>query len=274
MQVKKIILFYKQSLEDSPYLKLICEILKSEKIDYILQKNTNTIQKFDLENIDLVISVGGDGNLISACRMLAKTNIPVLGVHCGNLGFLTEVELCNLKDFLLDIKNNNYKIERPFLLSIFIYLNNGQVIQRYAFNDAVLNREEHLLLADIKASFKDKIFNSYHADGLIISTPAGSTAYNLSAGGGIIYPQSRVFSLTPICSHSLTQRPIILPKSFFIELSSKNCSLSIDGQELFKANEFYKISCGLSKTRANILRAKNRSYFQVLKDKLNWGEND
>lgn len=272
-EIKKIIIFCKLGLEDSSELKHIKNFLEYKKIGYSLYINNRKDNiDFDLENVSLLISLGGDGNIISACRYLANTNIPVLGVHAGNLGFLTEFQIKEFELGISDFINGSYKLERPFLLSVQIKLKNGKVLQKYAFNDAVFNRANHLLLADIKTSFKGEIFNNYNADGLIISTPAGSTAYNLSAGGSIVYPLSRVFMLTPICSHSLTQRPIVLPKSFFIDVISSNCTLSIDGQEVFNKDEFISARIGLSNVRANIIRKKNSSYFKVLNEKLHWGE--
>lgn len=272
-EFKKIIIFCKLGFEDSDELRIITEYLSKINIKYAIYINNRRDDlKLDLNEVDLLISLGGDGNIISACRYLANTNIPVLGVHAGNLGFLTELKITEFKSGISEIINGSYKLERPFLLSVQIKLNNGEILQRYAFNDAVFNRDNHLLLADIKASFKGKVFNNYNADGLIISTPIGSTAYNMSAGGSIVYPLSRVFMLTPICSHSLTQRPIVLPKSFFIDIHSKNCSLSIDGQEVFSASEFKSVKIGLSNVRANIIRKKSSSYFNVLNEKLNWGD--
>lgn len=272
-EIKKIIIFCKLGLEDSSELKSIKNYLDNKNISHITYVNDRKNEiEFDLENVGLLISLGGDGNIISACRYLANSNIPVFGVNAGNLGFLTEFQIKEFESGISDFLNGSYKLERPFLLSVQIKLNNGKILQKYAFNDAVFNRANHLLLADIKTSFKGDIFNNYNADGLIISTPSGSTAYNLSAGGSIIYPLSRVFMLTPICSHSLTQRPIVLPKSFFIDVMSSNCTLSIDGQEVFNKDEFKSVRIGLSNVRANIIRRKNSSYFRVLNEKLNWGE--
>ncbi|WP_267523131.1 NAD(+)/NADH kinase [Campylobacter sp. MG1] len=274
IEIKKIIIFCKLGLEESKELRIIEKTLEKHNIEYKTYVNTRENIVFDTKNVDLLISLGGDGNLISACRYLAKTDIPVLGVHAGNLGFLTEIRANEFKKEFDEYSLTNYKIEKPFLLSIQIKLKDGQILQKYAFNDAVFNRINHLMLADIKTSYKGKIFNTYNADGLIVSTPAGSTAYNMSAGGSIVYPLSRVFMLTPICSHSLTQRPIVLPKSFFIDVFAKNCSLSIDGQEVFMPDEFKSVKIGLSNVRANIVRKKDSSYFSVLNEKLNWGELD
>lgn len=274
IEIKKSIIFCKLGLENSKELKTIEKTLDKHNIKYTTYVNTRENIDFDINGVDLLISLGGDGNLISACRYLAKSDIPVLGVHAGTLGFLTEIRANEFKKEFDEYNLSNYRIERPFLLSVSIKLNDGQILQKYAFNDAVFNRVNHLKLADIKTSYKGKIFNNYNADGLIISTPAGSTAYNMSAGGSIVYPLSRVFMLTPICSHSLTQRPIVLPKSFFIDVFSNNCSLSIDGQEVYMPNEFKSVRIGLSNVRANIVRKKDSSYFSVLNEKLNWGELD
>ncbi len=135
----------------------------------------------------------------------------------------------------------------------------------------VISKNNQASMAHIEVFRKEKKFNEYFGDGLIVATPAGSTAYNLSANGPIVYTLAQAFILTPVCSHSLTQRPIVLPKGFEIEIMAKDCMLCIDGQENYKMNDFKSIKVGLSDKNVALIHPKNRDYFQILKEKLHWG---
>ena len=126
-------------------------------------------------------------------------------------------------------------------------------------------------MTHIKVLRNQSVFNEYSGDGLIIASAAGSTAYNLSAGGPIVYTLAEVFVLTPICSHSLTQRSVVLPRGFELEIYTKDCLINIDGQESFKSNDFKSIKIKLSDKSVALIHPQNRDYFQILKEKLNWG---
>ncbi len=164
-----------------------------------------------------------------------------------------------------------FRIEKPYLLSIFLEDRQGKILEKLAFNDVVISKKNQASMAHIEVFRKEKKFNEYFGDGLIVATPAGSTAYNLSANGPIVYTLAQAFILTPVCSHSLTQRPIVLPKGFEIEIMAKDCMLCIDGQENYKMNDFKSIKVGLSDKNVALIHPKNRDYFQILKEKLHWG---
>ena len=187
------------------------------------------------------------------------------------MGFLTDITLSEFEQHFSDFLKGNYDIQKPNLLQIK-FIKNSQITTKQAFNDIVLMRKKIKSIAKIEAFLDKKHFNSYIGDGVIISSAMGSTAYNMSAGGAIIYPLCDVFSLTPICSHSLTQRPLILPSKFKVEFISRDdVSVIIDGQESEDLKNFDSIEVGISNLKANIIRHKNRDYFEVLKQKLRWG---
>lgn len=242
-----------------------------------------TINKFEnLRKIDeektLILSIGGDGTLISTCREIAKNgfkNLNVLGVYDGTLGFLTDVKINNLNEFFADFLKGKYEIKKPLMLEISLK-NSKNEIKLIAFNDLVLSRSAVLSMSKVDAYLDDEYFNTYYGDGVIVSSPVGSTAYNMSANGPIIYPMSKVFCITPICAHSLTQRPLVLPAEYklkFKNAGNSKVSIIIDGQNAFDMSKFDEVVVRLGDTHANLIRHLNANYFEVLKNKLHWGHN-
>ncbi len=216
---------------------------------------------------DFLVALGGDGTLISLARRAYKYDKPVLGINAGNLGFLTDINPENIEEFLDDFLKENYRIDKRMVIEIE-YGNKFL----YAFNDVVISKDIISSMIHIKVDTNESFLNTYHGDGLIISTPTGSTAYNLSAGGPVVYPLTESFILTPICPHSLTQRPLILPSNFELELEvkEKTAKLIIDGQEIYNIKD--KIKIKKAKKPAKLIHRIERNYFEVLREKLNWGE--
>lgn len=242
-----------------------------------------TINKFEnLHKIDeektLILSIGGDGTLISTCREVAKNgfkNLNVLGVYDGTLGFLTDIKIDKLNEFFSDFLKGKYEIKKPFMLEISLK-NSKNEIKLIAFNDLVLSRSAVLSMSKVDAYLDDEYFNTYYGDGVIVSSPVGSTAYSMSANGPIIYPMSKVFCITPICAHSLTQRPLVLPAEYklkFKNAGNSKVSIIIDGQNAFDMSKFDEVVVRLGDTHANLIRHLNANYFEVLKNKLHWGHN-
>lgn len=224
-----------------------------------------------LKKSDLIIALGGDGTVISLCRKASEYQKVILGIHAGRLGFLTDFTIKEARHFFDEFFTGKFRIEEPFLLDIILENVHGQTCIKTAFNDIVFSRTAKSSMAHIEVLRKGKIFNEYYGDGLIVATPAGSTAYNLSANGPIIYTLAEVFLLTPVCSHSLTQRPIVLPKGFELEVRAKECSFFIDGQEQLETKDYKSITIRLSDKKVSFLHPKDRDYFQILKEKLRWG---
>jgi len=276
--IKKIGLFTRPNLSlDNEILKLQ-SILSSYKIELVLAKESSknlTLPQYKLDDLfefcDFVISLGGDGTLISLCRKACEYDKAVLAIHAGHLGFLTDFKVDEAENFFKAFFQGEFRIEKPYLLSVFLENRQGEILEKLAFNDVVIAKDSKASMAHIEVFRKAKKFNEYLGDGLIVATPAGSTAYNLSANGPIVYTLAEAFILTPVCSHSLTQRPIVLPKGFEIEIRAKDCMLCIDGQENYEMKDFKSIKVGLSDKNVALIRPKDRDYFQILKEKLHWG---
>lgn len=262
----------------------ISEILREFKIESLFETKSAKalgLKPYSLCEIskftNFIISVGGDGTLIGACREVVSkcsANPYILGVYDGNLGFLTDIKISEFRGFMSEFLKGEYKVEHPLMLEARFYKNSQLVSTKVAFNDVVFTRTAVLSMSSVDAYLNGEKFNSYYGDGVIISSPIGSTAYNMSAGGPIIYPLSSDICITPICSHSLTQRPLVI--SGFANLSFKNSSGSkvgvvIDGQKVYDMDKFDEIFVGLGKSSANLIRHIGRDYFAVLRDKLNWG---
>lgn len=267
---------------DSPQIRedffKIKELFSKSGISLLLESSSAKMigeNGFELEelaqNCDFLISLGGDGTLISLVRRGFKYNLPILGIHLGTLGFLTDITVDELSGFMDELKNNTYSIDQRMMISSTI-----KEIPVVAFNDIVITRKDLTGMVSIDAKINGKVFNSYYGDGLIISTPTGSTGYNLSCGGPVVYPLTDAFIVTPISAHSLTQRPLVLPVNFEIELcvkESKGAVAIIDGHDIYdlEYNESFKIK--IAQNKAKLIHSLRRSYFDILSQKLKWGEN-
>jgi len=231
--------------------------------------------EFDIlcQNVDFLVTLGGDGTLISTVRRSFKYDIPVLGIYAGNLGFLADVNLDELDEFVADMLKGRYRLDERAILEAK-FQENEHEITLYAFNDIVLTRPSVSNMIHIETLVDSKAFNTYYGDGVIVSTPTGSTAYNLSAGGPVLFPLTDVFALTPICPHSLTQRPVVLPGEFSIEMKSPKdrALIIIDGQDKHELESGQSIHIQLSKKHVKLIHREEFNYFEVLKEKLNWGE--
>ena len=231
--------------------------------------------EFDLlcKQCDVLVTLGGDGTLISTVRRSFDFDIPVLGVYAGNLGFLADVGMDELDEFVGNLANGKCRVdERAVLEATFV--RNSEEIKMYAFNDIVLTRPYISNMIHIETLVDKKAFNTYYGDGVIVSTPTGSTAYNLSAGGPVLFPLTEVFALTPICPHSLTQRPVVLPGKYSIEMKTpKNRALMIvDGQDMHELEQGESVHIRLAQKKAKLIHREEFNYFDVLKEKLGWGE--
>ncbi len=245
-------------------------------------KTLNISDGLDRETLfqksDILISLGGDGTLLSLARRSYKYNKPILGINAGNLGFLTDVSLDEIETFIDKVFKNEYRIDHRIILEIELTSKTGNK-KIISFNDVVLSRPSIEGMVNINAfvttkhsGICQKHLNTYRGDGLIISTPTGSTAYNLSAGGPIVFPLTEAIILTPICPHSLTERPVVLPADFEIEFKSEDAvTIVIDGQDIYHLNLFDSIKIKIAKKAVRMIHRLERNYFDVLKQKLNWG---
>ena len=225
------------------------------------------------QNSDALVTIGGDGTLISTVRRSFDFDVPILGVYAGNLGFLADVNLSELDEFVSKMVDGKCRIDNRAILKATIKKDNED-ISMYAFNDVVLTRSSISKMIHIETLVDSKAFNTYYGDGVIISTPTGSTAYNLSAGGPVLFPLTNVFALTPICPHSLTQRPVVLPGEYSIEMrtSDEKALIIVDGQDKHELSLGESLHMRLSKKHVQLIHREEFNYFDVLKEKLSWGE--
>jgi NAD+ kinase len=225
--------------------------------------------------LDLVVVLGGDGTLLSAARVTAAVDVPLLGVNLGSLGFLTEVPLQSLYPMLEAIGQGRAAIEHRSLMQVEL-LRGTEVRGSYlVFNDAVVNKTALARLNSYDLYIDKAFVASYRADGMIVATPTGSTAYSLSAGGPVLMPSVKAFVITPVAPHSLTHRPLIVPDSVEIEILLRSeeevAYLSLDGQPGFDLRDGDRVRCSLSEHQVNLFRTGS-DFFHVLRTKLKWGE--
>ncbi len=232
----------------------------------------------EIKNMDLFIVLGGDGTYLEAARLIGKNKVPILGINLGSLGFLTEVRVEKLYEAIDKVLKNKME-ERPRdLLEVKVKRGNKVILCEHALNDIVIERGDMSQLIDLNIEHNDLLVSPLKADGIIISTPTGSTAYNLAAGGPILFPYLAAFVVTPISPHSLTTRPIIFPNTANIHLTLNNpkhrALLTVDGQMLLKLSPKDKVSLRTSKHKHYVLRKPNHNYFDLLREKLKFGQRD
>lgn len=225
--------------------------------------------------LDLVIVLGGDGTLLSAVRETAGTDAPLLGVNLGSLGFLTDVPLASLFSMLDTVANGNASTERRTLMECEHH-RGETVIGRYmAFNDAVVNKTPLARLNNYDLFVDNAFVSRYRADGVIVSTPTGSTAYSLSAGGPVVMPTVHAFVITPVAPHALTHRPLVVPDSAVVEILMRTdeevAYLSVDGQPGLDLRDGDRVRCRKSPHMVTLFRTE-ADFFHVLRTKMKWGE--
>ena len=224
---------------------------------------------------DLIVVLGGDGTMISTARLVGDADVLVLGVNYGSLGYLTDFRIEEMFPVLEAIFRGEYEVDPRVMLSAEHWRGEEMLASGRVLNDVVINKAALARIIEIEVSLNGLFVNSFRADGLIVSTPTGSTAYNLSAGGPIIYPSMNAVVLTPICPFTLTNRPIVVPDAAMIELKlekeNEGVVLTLDGQIGYsmKADDCVRIR--KSRTTLNLLQPPNRNYFDVLRNKLKWG---
>ena len=227
-------------------------------------------------HVEMIICLGGDGTLLRVARLVGDHEVPILGVNLGGLGFLTETTLNELDRVLEDVIRGTYKKDEREILKAAVIRRGEKMAEFMVLNEAVINKGALARIIDIEVTIDRQYLTTFKADGLIISTPTGSTAYNLSAGGPIVYPSLQCIIITPICSHTLTNRPIVIPDDVEIQAllrtKQQEVFLTLDGQQGFPL-EFEDIVT-LRKAPSPIFLVKSpyRDYYAVLKEKLNWGK--
>ncbi len=224
---------------------------------------------------DIVVVFGGDGTILSVARLAAEPGVPILGVNLGGLGFITELNMDELEKNIDVLFNEDCCFEERIMLIADVYRRGRKITSHNAMNDVVLNKSALSRMFEIDIHINDQYVTTFRIDGLILSTPTGSTAHSLSAGGPILYPTLESFLMTPICPHTLTSRPIVLPDSFVLEAWIKNGDdvyLTLDGQVGFPLKVNDRVRIRKAEYKAKFLVLKHRDYFKILRTKLKWGE--
>lgn len=225
----------------------------------------------------LLITLGGDGTLLSVARH-APSHVPIIGVNMGTLGFLTEIRLEEFDDVLNRVLRGSYRADGRVTFDVSVGDGDSHEQRYRVLNDAVINKSALARIIQMRVMVSDMFVSNFRADGLIVATPTGSTAYNLSAGGPIIYPTMEAIVITPICPHMLTNRPIVLPDHLPIEIeiltAHQEVFLTLDGQEGFPLSEHQRVTIRKSHHKVRLVQSPEKSYFDVLRRKLKWGEED
>ena len=224
---------------------------------------------------DLIVVLGGDGTMISTARIVGDTNVLVLGINYGSLGYLTDFRIEEMLPALEAIVAGDYEVDRREMLDAQLWRGPEKIASGRVLNDVVINKSALARIIRIDARLNGLFVNTFRADGLIVSTPTGSTAYNLSAGGPIVFPSMNAIVITPICPFTLTNRPIVVPDDAEIELvldnENEGVVLSLDGQTGYTMTARDRVVIRKSSTTFNLVQPANRNYFDVLRDKLKWG---
>jgi NAD+ kinase len=226
--------------------------------------------------VDLIVMLGGDGTLLAVARAIGMRRVPILGVNLGTLGFLTEVNIEEMFDALQSVLAGEAEIVPRMRLEVAASRGGEEVGRYIALNDAVITKTALSRMIDLEASADGEDVTTYHADGLIVSTPTGSTAYSLSAGGPLVSAELEAIVLTPICPHSLTQRPLVLPSGSEIELAvhtrGGEATMTIDGQEGMELLDGDRVTIRRSEHPVDIIASPVRTRFEILQAKLRWGQ--
>ena len=259
--------------------------LTGRGLQAVLEKETAALypgastaaRKADLPaQVDLLIVLGGDGTLLSMARLVGDLSVPILGVNLGGLGFLTATTLDELFPALETLLAGRMMVDERMMLRARVLRQGEQLSEYVALNDVVITKSAMSRIINLAVSVEGEAATDYRADGLIISTPTGSTAYCLSAGGPIVYPTMDAMVLTPICSHTLTNRPIVLPASLRVEVTllteNQDVMLTLDGQVGFALKERDTVEVRRATPRIRLVRFPQKHFFSVLRTKLKWGE--
>jgi NAD+ kinase len=249
-------------------------VMDEETATYLSSERVISRDRMCAEKLEFVIVLGGDGTLISAARCVSKSDIPILAVNLGSLGFLTEVPLAEMYATLEDVHKKICPIDSRSVVDCEL-VRGGKSLGHYsALNEVVVSKTEIARLVTLRLEINGNFVYQTRADGLIIGTPTGSTAYSLSAGGPVMMPHVDAFLVTPVCSHSLTQRPLVTRDDAVVEVvvesEGETCYLSIDGQIGEPLDHHDRIICRKAAHKVKLLRTK-RPFFEVLRNKLKWG---
>lgn len=252
-------------------------VLSQELRHVILNREYPSIEDYLAhhdEVVDFALSVGGDGTFLTTASLVGHLDIPILGINCGHLGYLAEVKTDNIEEILAQLVSNHYTIEQRSMLEVTCSYE-GKIASPFALNEVAVLKSGLSSMITIDVTLNGEYLHSYKADGLLIATPTGSTAYNLSVGGPLLDPHVNAIILSPVATHSLNIRPLVVLDDSRIDLkiTSRNSSflLSVDGRSQVLSQDIQLHICRSQRT-IKLVRINGQTFMQSLKDKLNWGK--
>jgi NAD+ kinase len=282
--MKKIHIVCKRKKDDAIKLAqhIIDEFGKDNDI-YLDEESARSLgyeKQVEIEHIgegaDFIIVLGGDGTLLSVARHGRGKDVPILGINLGSLGFLTEISVEELSPMLDGVMKDQYSISKRAMIDVSVKRNREKVFEFTILNDAVITKDALARIIDIETYVDDEYLTTFRGDGLILSTSTGSTGYSLAAGGPILYPSLRNVIVTPICPHTLTNRPIILPEDTTIRAvllsRDERVVLTLDGQIGFPLEYGDEVTVKQSARAVSLIKSSSKGYFEILRTKLKWGE--
>lgn len=274
-----------------PQRESICEVvpalrrwLQQRQLEAVVDRETaqclgegcGTAREDMAGRVDLLLVLGGDGTLLAAARAMGEHQVPILPVNLGQMGFLTSVKLEEFYPVLEQVIAGNHRVSERSQIEAEVWRGGASQGKYTALNDAVFTKTPLSRIMDFALAVDGQFVSRYRADGLIIATPTGSTAYSLSAGGPIVYPVLDAFIITPICTHTLTNRPLVIPDRFPMEVQfgeeSEHFYLTLDGQVGVELHMGDRVTLKKSATTVRLVRPIKKSYFEILRTKLKWGE--
>jgi len=274
-----------KSPEIAESLISLAEFLKSRAIEVLVEEGTAALVGADgfpvasygsiAQRADLAIVLGGDGSMLAAARKLAESDVPLVGVNQGRLGFMTDLARDDMLDSVADLLEGKFKSEQRFLLDAMVQRGNDHVFRTQALNDVVVNKGDLGRMIEFAVSVDGEFLYNQRSDGLIIATPTGSTAYALSANGPILHPAVPGIALVPLCPHALSNRPITISDGSRIEIvlhAPHRARVHADGQEKFDLEAGDRVGVARSSRSIRFLHPLGYSYFAMLREKLHWSE--
>ncbi|MCX8069106.1 MAG: NAD(+)/NADH kinase [Thermodesulfovibrionales bacterium] len=252
-----------------------CEVFIDSEIASFLNREGFS-KHLIAEYAELIVVLGGDGTMLSAVRAIGDKQTPIIGVNMGNLGFITEINKESLLEIVDLILQDRLNIEARMMLDTKV-IRDGSIVSEFSvLNDVVFNKGAIARIIEMECLVNNSYVTTFKSDGLIISTPTGSTAYSLSAGGPILYPTINCLLITPICPHTLTNRPIVLPDNFTVTINilsdNQEIYLTLDGQVGFKLIKNDSVIISKSNIITKLLSTDKKDYFEMLRTKLHWGK--
>jgi len=289
--MKRIGIIAKQNKPEAiPIARNLVEWLRPKKIEVYMEEGMvkqfhpplagprlNSIGREEIpKKVEMIIVLGGDGTLLSVARLVGDHDVPILGVNLGGLGFLTEITLEELYRVLEKVVQGDFITDERVVLNASVIRRGERMAEFIVLNDAVINKGALARIIDLETTINGEYLTTFKSDGLILSTPTGSTAYNLSAGGPIVYPSLHCIIITPICPHTLTNRPIVIPDDVDIRATLKTKQqeviLTLDGQQGFTLEFEDVVEVKKAEGHIFLIKSPYRHYFEVLREKLKWGE--